>query len=141
MNKVLVTGRMVKDATINDSGSTKIAKFTVATQRSFKDKDGKYGADFPMCTAFGKTAELIEKYFHKGSQIGVIGRLNTGSYTNKDGQKVYTTDIAVENVEFIGSKAENEAASQNTDTSEKPKTGADDFMNIPESIDDMPMFG
>jgi len=135
MNKVLVTGRMVKDATINDAGSTKVAKFTVATQRNFKDKDGKYGADFPMCTAFGKTAEMIEKHFHKGSQIGIIGRINTGSYTNKDGQKVYTTDIAVENVEFIGSKAENEVASQSSD---KP----DGFMNIPEGADDdLPMFG
>lgn len=139
MNKVLVTGRMVKDATINDTGNTKIAKFTVATQRNFKDKDGKYGADFPMCTAFGKTAELIEKYFHKGSQIGVIGRINTGSYTDKNGNKVYTTDIAVENVEFIGSKAENEAAQKE----ESPKSNAaDGFMNIPEGTDDdLPMFG
>jgi single-strand DNA-binding protein len=138
MNKVLVTGRMVKDATINDTGNTKIAKFTVATQRNFKDKDGKYGADFILCTAFGKTAEFISKYFSKGSQICVEGRINTGSYTNKDGNKVFTTDVAVEKAEFVGSKADNESAK--SEAQAKPES--EGFMNIPEGTDDdLPLFG
>ena len=93
-----------------------------------------------MCTAFGKTAEFVSKYFSKGSQICVEGRINTGSYTNKDGQKVFTTDVAVEKVEFIGSKAENDSAQAKKE--ENPKTdAADGFMNIPEGVDDFPSFG
>jgi len=137
MNRVILTGRLTKDPEIRATGNTTIAKFTVAVQRNFKDKDGKYGADFVLCTAFGKTAEILEKCFHKGSLIGVAGRINTGSYTDKDGKKVFTTDVAVENVEFIGSKADNESAKP-----EAPAQNASDgFMNIPEGANDLPMFG
>lgn len=135
MNKSIITGRLTKDVTMTDNG---IAKFTVASQRNFKDKDGKYGADFILCTAFGKTAEFISKYFSKGSQICVEGRINTGSYTNKDGNKVFTTDVAVEKAEFVGSKADSQ--SESTPKADTPK--ADGFMNIPEGTDeDLPMFG
>lgn len=137
MNRVILTGRLTKDPEIRDGGNTKVAKFTVAAQRNFKDKDGKYGADFILCTAFGKRAEILEKYFHKGSLIGVVGRINTGSYTDKDGKKVFTTDVAVEDVEFIGSKADNESAKP-----EAPAQNASDgFMNIPNTVDDFIPFG
>ena len=135
MNKSIITGRLTKDVTMTDNG---IAKFTVASQRNFKDKDGNYNADFIMCTAFGKTAEFVSKYFSKGSQICVEGRINTGSYTNKDGQKVFTTDVAVEKVEFMGSKADNGDAPK----AKAATPQSEGFMNIPEGADeDLPMFG
>lgn len=123
MNTVSLVGRLTKDPSIND-GNTKTARFTVAVQRSFKGSDGRYGADFPSCVAFGKTADIVANHFHKGSMIGITGRVNTGSYTNKDGQKVYTTDIAVEKVEFVGSKSDS-----------KQDASDDGFMNIPESLE------
>ena len=140
MNRVILVGRLTKDPEIKE-GNTKVAKFTVATQRNFKGNDGKYGADFILCTAFGKTAELLEKYFHKGSQIGVTGRINTGSYTNKDGQKVFTTDVSVDGIEFIGSKAENDAAAQQAEPAQAKAAEAEGFMNIPDSVDDFTPFG
>jgi len=105
MNKVLLVARLTRDPEIfsTGEGSTKVAKFNVAVDRRFK-KEGQPDADFPSCTAFGKTAEFLEKYFTKGMKIGIEGRLTTGSYTNKDGVKVYTTDVTVENVEFVESK-------------------------------------
>lgn len=138
MNRAILTGRLTKDVVLSDKG---VAKFTVASQRSFKNSEGKYDADFVLCTAFGKTAEFISKYFSKGSQIGVEGRINTGSYTNKDGQKVFTTDVAVEKVEFIVSKAENEAAAQQAEPAPAKAAETEGFMNIPEGVDDLPMFG
>ena len=145
MNKSIITGRLTKDPEIKDGGSTKVAKFTIASQRSFKDSNGNYGADFILCTAFGKTADFVSTYFHKGSQICVEGRINTGSYTNKDGQKVYTTDVAVEKVEFYGGKADNDQASATPKSkvdAVQPQTGVDGFMNIPEGVsEDLPMFG
>lgn len=143
MNKSIITGRLTKDPEIKE-GNTKVAKFTIASQRNFKDSSGNYGADFILCTAFGKAAEFVEKYFHKGSQICVEGRINTGSYTNKDGQKVYTTDVAVEKVEFMGSKADNDQASATPKSkvdAVQPQTGVDGFMNIPETVDDFTPFG
>ncbi len=137
MNKSIITGRLTKDVTMTDNG---VAKFTVASQRNFKDKEGKYGADFILCTAFGKTAEFISKYFSKGSQICVEGRINTGSYTNKDGNKVFTTDVAVEKAEFFGSAKTDAIQGGDTPKADTPK--ADGFMNIPEGVnDDLPMFG
>ena len=138
MNKSIITGRLVKDAEIRDGGNTKVAKFTIASQRSFKDSNGNYGADFINCTAFGKTADFVSTYFHKGSQICVEGRINTGSFTNKDGQKVYTTDVAVEKAEFMGSKADNESAKAESASTPAKVAKADGFMNIPDSVDDIP---
>jgi len=130
LNKVIANGNLVRDPEVKQAGNTKTARFSIACKRNFKDKDGNYGADFVNCVAFGKTAEFVEKYFHKGSPIIVEGRINTGSYTNKDGQKVYTTDVAVEKVEFNG-KAE---AAKN----ENP----DGFLNLPDNAsDELPVFG
>lgn len=150
MNTVNLVGRMTRDPEIKTGNST-VAKFCVAVQRKFKDASGNYGADFVNCVAFGKTAEILEKHFHKGSLIGVIGRINTGSYQNKDGQTIYTTDVAVESVEFVGSKADNAAAAapETAKAVDKPKKQAkaadkppvapeNEFLNIPDSIDDVP---
>lgn len=142
MNKSIITGRLTKDPEIKDGGSTKVAKFTIASQRSFKDSSGNYGADFINCTAFGKTADFVSTYFHKGSQICVEGRINTGSYTNKDGQKVYTTDVAVEKVEFMGSKADNDSANGTQAQTKATTPQSEGFMNIPDNVsEDLPMFG
>lgn len=104
MNKVILVGRLTKDVEIRTSNENAFARFSVAVNRPFKNKDGEYDADFPNCVAFGKTAEFIEKYFHKGDMIGLTGRIQTGSYTNKDGATVYTTEVAVETAEFVSSK-------------------------------------
>lgn len=128
MNSVQLVGRLVRDPEVrytNGDNQIAVARFTVACNRKYK-KDGEQDADFISCIAFGKTSEFIERYFQKGSSIGLNGRIQTGSYTNKDGHKVYTTDVFVESVEFVGSKNET-----NNDTKKN-----DDFMNIPESIDE-----
>lgn len=108
-----------------------VAKFTLAVDRKFK-KDGEQSADFINCTAFGKTAEVIEKYVIKGTKIIVEGRWQTGSYTNKDGNKVYTNDCMVENIEFCESKSSQQA--QNN--AQAPTTNEDGFMNIPSGLED-----
>lgn len=134
MNSVKLYGRLVKDPEIRSSGEGKsVASFTVACQRKYKDKDGNYSADFVNCVAFGKTAEILEKHFSKGMPIIVDGRINTGSYTNKDGNKVYTTNVAVDSVEFVGSKGENSGGSGN-----KSGVSDDGFLNIPDTVDDVP---
>lgn len=133
MNSVQLTGRLTRDPEVRytDGGST-IARFTLAVNRRFKSESGP-DADFISCVAFGKTAEFIEKYFTKGKKMDLNGRIQTGSYTNKDGQKVYTTDIVVENVEF----GESKNAQDNNSNSSYDSSGADDgFMNIPEGIDE-----
>lgn len=115
-NKWIGVGRIVRDPEIKytqtTNGDMAIGRFTVACDRKFK-RDGEPTADFINCVAFGKTAEFLEKYCTKGTKLVVEGRIQTGSYTNKDGNKVYTTDIAVENIEFAESKA---SASSNTET-------------------------
>ena len=107
MNKVIIIGRFTRDPEIKYStgeNATATARFSLAVNRRFKNKEGNYDADFINCVAFGKTAEFIEKYFSKGMAIGITGRIQTGSYTNKEGQKVYTTDVVVEETEFVESK-------------------------------------
>lgn len=136
MNKVMLVGRLTKDPEVRYSqGATQtaIARFTLAVDRRFK-RDGEQNADFISCVAFGKTAEFLEKYGRKGTKFVVEGRIQTGSYTNKEGVKVYTTDVAVENVEF----AESKNVSDNTDAGSAPAAApADDgFMNIPDGIDE-----
>lgn len=115
-NKWIGVGRIVRDPEIKytqtTNGDMAIGRFTVACDRKFK-REGEPTADFINCVAFGKTAEFLEKYCHQGTKLVVEGRIQTGSYTNKDGNKVYTTDIAVENLEFAESKA---SASSNTET-------------------------
>ena len=136
MNKVILTGAYLgRDVDLKTSGETTIAKFSVAVNRKFS-KDGQ--SDWINIVAFGKTAEFCSKYFHKGSRINLVGRIQSGSYTNKDGQTVYTTDVIAEEVEFGQSKKEQESESSNTsqeapqETSNKPDDG---FMNVPDELD------
>ncbi len=134
MNKVILMGRSVKDADVRYSQGEKpmaIASITLAVDRKFK-KDGEQSADFINCKAFGKTAEVIEKYVTKGTKIAVVGRIQTGSYTNKDGVKVYTTDVMVEELEFCESKGNNQSGAN----SSAPKNSGDDFMTIPDDVSD-----
>ena len=100
MNKVILSGRPTRDPLITQTAEHKIAKFSLAVDRKGKDKS----ADFPSCVGFGKTAEFIEKYIHQGTKIIIEGHIQTGSYTKQSGEKVYTTDVILENVEFAESK-------------------------------------
>ena len=135
MNKVIIIGRFTRDPEIKyttGENATATARFSLAVNRRFKNKEGNYDADFINCVAFGKTAEFIEKYFTKGMAIGITGRIQTGSYTNKEGQKVYTTDVVVEETEFVESKNKgtsdnvpNNNANSNSDFEE---TASDDEM-------------
>ena len=138
MNKVELCGRLTNDPEVRYSQgekSTAIARYTLAVDRRFK-QDGQPTADFIPCVAFGKNGEFAEKYLHKGTKVIVIGRIQTGSYTNKDGQKVYTTDVMVEEQEFAESK--NASASNNGSApSNKTKTDSNGFMNIPDGIDEV----
>ena len=137
MNKVILVGRFTRDPEVRytDGGAT-VAKFSLAVDRRFK-QDGGQDTDFISCVSFGKTAEFIEKYFRKGMKIGVCGRIQTGSYTNNDGQKVYTTDVAVEESYFVESKNASSAGPVNIP--ESSSAIGDGFMNIPDSIgEDLP---
>lgn len=109
MNIVSIVGRICNDVSLTQAGETQVTRITVAVDRRFK-RENDQNADFISCVAFGKTAEFINKYFAKGQRIGLTGRIQTGSYTNKDGQKVYTTDVVVENCEFVESKASQQTA-------------------------------
>lgn len=132
MNRVILSGRLVRDPEVRYSqGSTPmaVAKFTLAVDRRFK-KEGEQSADFINCVAFGKVAETIEKYVHQGNKIIVEGRWQTGSYTNKDGVKVYTNDCMVENIEFCESRSSQQSNSQHA------PNGDMGFMNIPDGISD-----
>ena len=128
MNKVMLMGRLTRDAEIRHSHDITVAKFTLAVDRRGKDKE----ADFISCTAFGKTAEFVEKYIKKGTKIALEGRWQTGSYTNKEGVKVYTNDCIVEQIEF--------AESKKSDDQTAPAS-PDNFMNLPSDLDDVVPFG
>lgn len=104
MNKVILIGRLTKDADVKIPSGMAVARFNLAVDRRFK-KDNEQTCDFINCVSFGKTAEFLEKYGKKGTKFVVEGRIQTGSYTNKDGQRVYTTDVVVQSVEFAESKA------------------------------------
>ncbi len=132
MNCVQLVGRLTKDPEIKyGNNGTTIARFSVAVDRRFKSEGGPT-ADFPNIVAFGKTAEFLEKYFKKGMRIGLIGRIQTGSYEKQDGTKVYTTDVIAENVEFVESKQNSQ------ETTQEPPAGSvgDGFMDIPDGIDE-----
>jgi single-strand DNA-binding protein len=130
MNKVILIGRLTKEPAMNTTSNTTVCKFNIAVDKAYK-KDGEPTADFISCVAFGKTAEFISKYFYKGSKIVIEGEWRTGSYTNKDGQKVYTNDCVVNRVEFGESKKE---------SSNAPSAPDDDFMSIPGDIDELVPF-
>lgn len=136
MNKVVLMGRLTRDPEVRWTQGEKplcLAKYTLAVDRRFK-REGEASADFINCTAFGKSAEFTEKYLRKGIKIAVSGRIQTGSYTNKEGQKVYTTEVVVEEQEFAESK--NSAPQDARHTKPDPMTDTDGFMSIPDGIDD-----
>ena len=135
MNKVILIGRLTKDPETRYSqgqSSTCISRYSLAVDRQFK-RDGEQAADFLNCVAFGKQGEFAEKYLKKGTKIAVTGRIQTGSYTDRDGKKVYTTDVVVESHEFVESKKESD---QETQSSPYGSVGTDGFMNIPDGIDE-----
>lgn len=141
MNKIIEIGRLTRDPEVKYSqgaNPTAIAKFALAVDRKIK-KEGEPTADFINHVAFGKTAEFIEKYFKQGSKIAVVGRIQTGNYTNKDGQKVYTTDVIVEEAEFAESKASGGDGGNTSRQTTRPapsNASNDGFMNIPDGVED-----
>ena len=127
MNRWVGMGRLTRDVDYRQAGDTTVARYTLAVDRRGKQE----GADFIQCVAFGKSAEFANKYFQKGTKIAVSGRISTGSYTNKDGVKVFTTEVVVDDQEFAESKAETQEA--------KPQVNADSFMSIPDAMtEDLP---
>ncbi|MCR5094439.1 MAG: single-stranded DNA-binding protein [Lachnospiraceae bacterium] len=144
MNKVILMGRLTRDPDIRYSqgeNASAVARYTLAVDRRFvrRDNPDAQTADFIGCVAFGKAAEFAEKYLHKGTKIAITGRIQTGSYTNKEGAKIYTTDVVVEEQEFAESK--NAAGGGNSSfgggasfggSSTAPAEAGDGFMNIPD---------
>ena len=122
MNKVILMGRLTRDPDIRYSAgenSTAVARYTLAVDRRFR-RDGEQTADFISCVAFGRSAEFAEKYFHQGIRIVVSGRIQTGSYTNKDGATVYTTDVVADRVEFLEWGDRNDRPSQGRPARQEP---------------------
>lgn len=132
MNKVILMGRLTRDPevrVVSGENPITIARYTLAVDRRGRGENGQQTADFIPCVTFNKMAEFAEKYLHQGIKVVVIGRIQTGSYTNKDGQKVYTTDVVVEEHEFAEKKAVNGG------TPDAP-VSADGFMNLPTGVED-----
>ncbi len=160
MNKVILMGRLTRDPEVRYSQGENpmaIARYTLAVDRRFNRNGDENTADFIGCVAFGRQAEFAERYLHKGTKIALTGRIQTGSYTNRDGVKVYTTDVVVEDQEFAESKNANNGGNQgNTGynnggynnggynnggyaggtANQQPSAAADGFMNIPDGIDE-----
>ena len=139
MNKVILMGRLTRDPEVRYSAGENalaIARYTLAVDRRFR-RDGEASADFIQCVSFGRTAEFAEKYFRQGLKIAVTGRIQTGSYTNRDGQKVYTTEVVVEDQEFAESKnasGNNGGGYQQEDRPAPGNASADGFMDIPTGL-------
>ena len=145
MNKVILMGRLTRDPEVRYSSgetATAVARFTLAGDRRFARRDSEQTADFIGCVAFGRNAEFIEKYFRQGMRVTICGRIQTGSYTNRDGNKVYTTDVVVEEQEFAESKAASDAnrsrggGYQAAPAPSPMGAAGDGFMNIPDGIDE-----
>lgn len=136
MNKVVLLGRLTKDPEVRYSqgeNAIAIARYTVAVNRRFK-RENEPEADFINCVVFGKSAEFAEQYFRKGMRVSVAGRIQTGSYTNREGVRIYTTEIVVEEQEFAESRAEQNRNANTTLNSANEK--GDGFMNIPDGFDE-----
>ena len=132
MNKVVLMGRLTRDPDVRYSqGETPlaIARYTLAVDRRFK-RNGEQDADFINCVAFGRTAEFAEKYLKQGTKMVVSGRIQTGNYTNREGRKIYTTEVVLEEQEFAESKRDGNAPVP------QPADAGDGFMNIPDGIED-----
>lgn len=146
MNKVILMGRLTRDPEVRYSQGERamaIARYTLAVDRRGRrsQDDGAQTADFIQCVAFDRAGEFAEKYFHQGTKVLVTGRIQTGSYTNKDGVRVYTTEVIVEDQEFAESRAESEANRSSFQSSPAPGPApsidaGDGFMNIPDGIDE-----
>lgn len=142
MNKVILMGRLTRDPEVRYSqgeNATAVARYTLAVDRRFNRNNDEQTADFINCVAFGRSGEFAEKYLHKGTKIAITGRIQTGSYTNKDGVRVYTTDVVVEDQEFAESKnasAANGGCAPAERNDSAPAAAGDGFMNIPDGIDE-----
>lgn len=165
MNKVILMGRLTRDPEVRYSqgaNSMAIARYTLAVDRRFR-REGEATADFINCVAFGKQAEFAERYYRQGIRVTICGRIQTGSYTNRDGQKVYTTEVVIEEQEFAESKGNSSASAGNNTSGQSAPSGnsnpgsgrgnssrrqsapapapdypdySDGFMNIPDGIDE-----
>ena len=141
MNKVILIGRLTREPEIRYSQGNDqmaIARYTLAVERRY-NRNAEQTADFINCVAFGRLAEVAEKYFHRGTKLAVTGRIQTGSYTNKDGNKVYTTDVVIEDQEFAESKGSSSSDGGSYQPAGRPSpanASADGFMSIPEGIED-----
>ena len=143
MNKVILMVRLTRDPEVRYSqgeNPTAISRYTLAVDRRFNRNNDDQSADFIGCVAFGRAGEFAEKYFRKGTKIAVTGRIQTGSYTNKDGVRVYTTDVVVEEQEFAESKNSSAGAeggyTGGSSRAPEPSGAGDGFMNIPDGIDE-----
>ena len=143
MNKVILMGRLTREPDVrysqNADGSMAVARYTLSVdRRRARNNNDEQSADFISCVAFGRSGEFAEKYLHQGTKIVVTGRIQTGSYTNKDGQRVYTTDVVVEEQEFAESKsaASGETAAYTPSRPEPSAAAGDGFMNIPDGVED-----
>lgn len=140
MNKAILMGRLTREPEVRYSQGQEpmaIAHFTLAVDRRGRRQEGQQNADFISCVAFGKLGEFAEKYLTKGTRIVLEGHITTGSYTNREGQKVYTTEVTAENIEFAESKATEQSRQQPQKAQPSGTyTGSDGFMDIPDGIDD-----
>lgn len=142
MNRVILMGRLTRDPEVRYSqgeNATAVARYTLAVDRRFNRNNDEQTADFINCVAFGRSGEFAEKYLHKGTKIAITGRIQTGSYTNKDGVRVYTTDVVVEDQEFAESRnasAANGGYAPAERSDSAPAAAGDGFMNIPDGIDE-----
>lgn len=149
MNKAILMGRLTRDPEVRytqGENQMAIARYTLAVDRRFNRNGDENTADFIPCVAFGKAGEFAERYFRKGTKIAVTGRIQTGSYTNKDGVKVYTTEVVVEEQEFAESKNSNNNSGSDGNYGNSnyggnsqpaaPAAPGDGFMNIPDGIDE-----
>ena len=135
MNKVVLMGRLTRDPDVRYTAGdnpTAIGRYTLAVDRRFK-REGEANADFINCVSFGRNAEFAEKYFRQGIRIVITGRIQTGSYTNREGRKIYTTDVVVEEQEFAEGKKETENKPKDQQAHTVDEEG---FMNIPDGIDE-----
>lgn len=138
MNKVILIGRLTRDPEVRYSEGNErmcIARYTLAVDRRIK-QEGQQNADFIGCVAFGKNAEFAEKYLRQGTKIAVTGRIQTGSYTNREGRKIYTTDVVIEEQEFSESKAAAAGSQNRQQEPQRPEIDENGFMSIPDGVDE-----
>lgn len=135
MNKVYLIGRLTKEPEVRTTNNTTVARYSLAVDRRGRSEE----TDFISCVAFGKTAEFVERWLHKGSKIAISGRIQTGSYTNRDGKKVYTTDVVIDEHEFCESRGNSgyqDNGYRQQDSSPYSQDIGEGFMSIPEGADD-----